>query len=173
MLRATPGAFAPALTVPLLDGDRTWTLARQRPPRFTAVVFYRGLHCGVCRDYLGELDDLTDELLARGTEPIAISADDRPRAARTRREWGLERLPLGYALPLGVARRWGLFISEAIRPEEPELFSEPGLFLVDREGRIYAAAVTSMPLGRPPLDEVLHAIDLALDTGAPARGEAA
>lgn len=172
MLRATPGAFAPALTVRLLDGE-PWTLARQRPPRFTLVVFYRGLHCDVCRDYLQELDERVEELLARGTEPIAISADDRGRAERARRQWDLPRLRLGYGLPLPVARRWGLFISEAIRPEEPDLFSEPGLFLVDREGRIYAAAVISMPLGRPPLDEVVHAIDLELDAGVPARGDAA
>ncbi len=173
MLRPIPRAPAPGLSVRLLPDDAPWTLAKQRPRRFTLIVFYRGLHSEVCQQYLGELNAKLEAFLSLGVEPVAISSDSRARALAARQRWGLEHLRIGYGLPLAVGRRWGLFISEAIEPGEPELFCEPGLFLVDRENVLYCAAVTSMPFGRPPIDDVLDAIDDALAHDAPPRGEAA
>ena len=55
---------------------------------------------------------------------------------------------------------------------EPEKFSEPGLFLVKPDGTLYAAFIQTMPFARPPLDQLLGAIDFIKEKDYPARGEA-
>lgn len=136
------------------------------------IVFYRGLHCPVCRTYLSELDRKLDEFTRRGVDVIAISGDDAERARRTVDEWKLARLPIGYGQSIASMREWGLFISHGIKEPEPELFGEPGLFLVRPDGTLYYAAVTSMPFGRPRLDDMLAALDFIIAHDYPARGAA-
>jgi hypothetical protein len=45
-----PRKPVPALDFDTVGGDR-WSLAAQKPQNFTMIVFYRGLHCPVCRRY--------------------------------------------------------------------------------------------------------------------------
>jgi peroxiredoxin len=167
-----PSEPAPPLDVPLVGGGR-WRLADQHPDRFSLIVFYRGLHCPVCRGYLRQLDALVDEYAEAGvTSVVAVSGDAEDRARRTVEEWKLGRLPVGYGQSIESMRDWGLFVSKAIKEGEPERFGEPGLFLVYSDGTLYAAALNSMPFGRPHLDEVLGAIGWINDNDYPARGEA-
>jgi peroxiredoxin len=166
-----PRERAPKLAVDLVGGGR-WRLDEQRPNTFTMVVFYRGLHCPVCRAQLTELNRRLDELTTRGITVIAISGDTRERAQRTAAEWHLDRLTIGYGLSEETARAFGLFISRAIADDEPAQFSEPGLFLIGPDGTVYYEAINSMPLGRPHLDDVLAIIDYAAEADYPARGEA-
>jgi peroxiredoxin len=152
-------------------GGGEWSLADRSPDNFSMLVFYRGLHCPVCRRYLRELEGLVTDYSERGVETVAVSMDDRDRAERAREEWELSELPLGYGLDEETARAWGLYLSAAIKEEEPELFSEPGLFLVEPDGEIYYAAINSMPFGRPSLEEMLKSVDFVLGKEYPARGE--
>lgn len=154
-----------------LDGNR-WKLSGREPENFTLIVFYRGVHCPVCESYLKTLDGLLDDFEERGTDVVAVSADDRDRAARARREWGLERLTAGFDLGPGAMRDWGLFVSEGIGSDEPERFAEPGLFLVRPDGTLYYVAVSSMTFGRPQLREILSGIDFVLENDDPGRGKA-
>lgn len=171
MPQPTPGQPAPALKVPTV-GDGGFELAEQAPQSFTMVVFYRGLHCPVCKGYLRGLERTLDEFTERGVEVITVSGDSRDRAERAREEWDLARLNLGYDLSPDVMRRWGLYISEGIKDDEPAQFGEPGLFLVDPRARVYYAAVNSMPFGRPSFDEIRGGIDFVAENDYPARGEA-
>jgi peroxiredoxin len=166
-----PREPAPELEVQLVGGG-SWQLAEQRPQTFAMLVFYRGLHCPVCQRQLRELDRRLDEFADRGVEVIAVSGDSAERAESTRREWQLERLKLGFGIDESTMRRWGLFVSKAIKDEEPALFNEPGLFLVGPDGTVFYEAVTSAPFGRPRFDDVLDGIDFALANHYPARGEA-
>ncbi len=166
-----PREHAPELTVDLVVGGR-WRLDEQRPKTFTMVVFYRGLHCPVCRAQLTELNRRLDELTARGITVIAISGDTHERARATVAEWRLDRLTIGYGLSEKTARAFGLFLSRAINDDEPAQFNEPGLFLIRPDATVYYEAITSMPLGRPHLDDVLAVIDYAAKVDYPARGEA-
>ena len=89
---------------------------------------------------------------------------------------GAKQLQFGYALPLPLARQWGLTISTSrgktsIGIEEPALFSEPGLFLVRPDGTLYCGSTQSMPFARPHFDEILGAIDFVVKNDYPARGE--
>ncbi len=162
---------APPLEIELLDGG-TWRLADARPPAFTMIAVYRGLHCPICKNYLGELEAKLAEFEKRGVEVIAMSTDTRERAAQSRAEWGLDKLRIGYAMPIATAREWDLYVSAAIREGEPPQFSEPGLFLVKPDGSLFYAAQASAPWGRPPLDQILRGIDVATERKMPARGEA-
>lgn len=161
----------PPLTVPTAGGT-PWTLAERRPERFTLLVFYRGYHCPVCKTYLRELDRRAEEFTARGVEVIAISGDDQTRAERTRAEWELDRVTVGYGQPVESMRAWSLFVSRGVKEGEPALFAEPGLFLVRPDATVYYIALNSMPFGRPALGDMLGAIDFIIARDYPARGEA-
>lgn len=166
-----PTQPAPELTVPLLRGG-TYRLSDQRPDTFTMVVFFRGLHCPVCRSQLSEFERRLDELGERGIEVIAVSGETRERTTRLAEEWKLERLPLAYGLTEDQMRAWGLFISRGIDESEPALFNEPGLFLISPDHTVYYESILSMPVGRPRLGDLLDGIDYWTTHDYPARGEA-
>jgi peroxiredoxin len=170
-MTAKPRDAAPALAVNLVDGG-AFDLNDARPQTFEMLVFYRGLHCPVCKTYLSDLESKLPEFAKRGVDVIALSTDSRERAARSKSEWGLTNLRLGCELPIATARSWDLFISKAIRDGEPSEFSEPGLFLVKPDRTLFFASRTSAPWGRPPLDQMLRGIDVAVERKMPARGEA-
>jgi peroxiredoxin len=175
MAKLLPRTKVPALSVKTVSGQ-TWTLAEHKPERFTLVVFYRGLHCPICRGYLGELVKLEPEFRSRGVDVVAISSDAEERARRTVTEWQLGNLAVGYGLNLAAARDWGLFISTSrgmtsAGIEEPAQFSEPGVFLVRADGTLYWSAIQTMPFARPHFRELLSAVDFVVSKDYPARGE--
>lgn len=170
-MQLKPRQAAPELEANTLAGE-VWRLRDAKPTNFTMMVWYRGLHCPICRTYLSDLQAKLPDFAKRGVEVIALSADSRDRAERAQDEWGLKLLRIGYELPIASGRAWGLFISRSIRDGEPPEFTEPGLFLVKPEGTLFFAAVGSAPWGRPPFDQVLRGIDFALERKMPARGEA-
>lgn len=176
MPRLMPRQPAPALLVPVVGGN-PWNLAEQRPRSFTLIVFYRGLHCPVCKAYLAELGRLADEFAARGVSIIAVSSDTAERASAAREQWGLGNLTIGHSLDIEAARKWGLYASTgkgktSIGIEEPALFSEPGIFLVRPGGTLYWGNVSTMPFARPHFKEILGALDFVIKNDYPARGEA-
>ncbi len=170
MNRPTPKHQAPALEFPLLGGD-TWNLKQQNPKSFTLIVFYRGLHCPICKKYLQQLQTLRPEFEERGVEVIAVSMDSEKRARLSRKDWALQNLPIGYQLDLETAKNWGLYISKAVKDGEPEVFSEPGLFLVNNNQEVYYSSMTSNPWGRPYLPSFVKAVNYIVQSGYPARGE--
>jgi peroxiredoxin len=136
------------------------------------VVFYRGLHCPICKAQLNDLQNKLAEFEKRGVSVIALSSDNQSRAEEAADKWGLDKLTLGYGVDLATARKWGLYVSAgkgktSIGVEEPALFSEPGLFLIKPDGTIYFASVQSMPFARPHFAEVLGAIDFVVKNDYP------
>ncbi|WP_404385190.1 peroxiredoxin-like family protein [Caenispirillum salinarum] len=166
-----PQQPVPALDLPLVI-DTRFDLAEQRPRAFTMLVFYRGLHCPVCKGYLQELNEKIGQFRDLGVTAVAVSTDTEDNAKTAWKVWNLGDLPIAYGLPIAQARDWGLYISKGIKEDEPERFSEPGLFLVKPDGMLYAASVNSMPFSRPHFDDVATAIGFVTDKGYPARGEA-
>lgn len=170
-----PRQAVPALSVPTVAHDR-FTLNAPAPERFTLLVFYRGLHCPICAKYLLELGRLLPEYTKRGVDVIALSSDDAERAKAMADKLKAPELKVGHGLPLAEARRWGLYLSTSrgktsIGIEEPARFAEPGVFIVRPDGTLYYGAVQTMPFARPHFDELLAAIDFAIDKDYPARGE--
>lgn len=170
-----PRQTVPALAVPTLDHG-AFDIATATPARGTIVCFYRGLHCPICATYLTELEKHAAAFAERGYQTIAISSDEAERARAMAEKVGAKALRFGHDLPLAVARDWGLYISTSrgktsIGIEEPALFSEPGLFIVNADRSLYYLAVQSMPFVRPGFRELLGAVDFAIEKAYPARGE--
>lgn len=166
-----PRTQVPELRVPLVGGEQ-WDMSAQKPKNSTLAVFYRGLHCPICKGYLQDLQQRLAEFRNRGVESIAISADTQERAEQTAQNWEIDELALGYGLSLDAAREWGLFISAGINEKEPKEFSEPGLFLVRPDATLYAASIQTMPFARSSFKELGSALDFVIDKDYPARGEA-
>jgi peroxiredoxin len=170
-----PRQPAPPLAAPLVGGGR-FDMTTEKSERFALIVFYRGLHCPICRTQMGDLEAKLPDFAKRGVSVVALSSDDAGRAERAKREWKLPTLRLGYSLDLRVARAWGLYISTgrgmtSVGVEEPSLFSEPGLFLVRPDRTLYFASVQTMPFARPHFADILGALDFVIAKDYPARGE--
>jgi peroxiredoxin len=177
---STINPLFPRQTVPTLEvatvGGGTWRLADQKPENFTLVVFYRGLHCPICANYLGDLNRKVSDFAERGVEIIVISSDNMDRATKAKEQWGMDKLTVGFGLELDKAREWGLYISSSrgktsVGIEEPPLFSEPALYLVRPDGTLYFGAVQTMPFARPRFTDILQALDFVMKNDYPARGE--
>ena len=170
-----PRQKTPDLTLATTAGT-TWRLADQDPEHFTMIVFYRGLHCPICRAYLQDLNAKHAEFASRGVEILVASSDTKERAEEAAKTWSIGNLRLAYGLSLDKAREWGLYISRgrgktSIGIEEPALFSEPALYLVKPDGTLYFGAVQTMPFARPVFADILKAIDFVIAKDYPGRGE--
>lgn len=170
-----PRQRTPDLSVALVGGG-AFDLSDETSQRGTVVCFYRGLHCPLCATYLTEFEKLVDDFAERGIASVAISSDGEARAAGMKEKIGATKLRFGYDLSLAKAREWGLYISTgrgltSIGIEEPDLFAEPGLFLINPDQTLYYMSVQTMPFVRPHFRELLGAVDFAIEKSYPARGE--
>lgn len=169
----TPTHSVPALSLPLTRGGTTddLDLGTGADGRFSLLVFFRGLHCPVCRKQLGELDRRLDDLKDAGVgRVLAVSMETQERGAKLVDDWHLSQLNVAHGLTEDQARAWGLHISHAIKDGEPAVFSEPGMFVLDADGSLFWSSIASMPFGRPALDDVIAGLRFAQDQDYPARG---
>lgn len=165
-----PGQPVPALDLPLTIEAR-FELKKQDPENFMMLVFYRGKHCPICKKYLTELGGKLDKFTDKGINVFAISMDSPERAAVSHEEWDTHDLPLAHSLSEDKAREYGLYISEKREgSEEPDVFSEPGLFVVKPDGTLHFAVVQSAPFTRPDLDDLLEGLMFTIEKDYPTRG---
>ncbi|MGF1650844.1 MAG: peroxiredoxin-like family protein [Hyphomicrobiaceae bacterium] len=170
-----PRQAVPDVTVPLVGGG-TWTLSHQTPKTFTMLVVYRGLHCPICKSYLADLQRRLPTFEGLGVGVLAVSSDPQDRAEQSRNDWGLDKLPLAYGLTLQQGRSLGLYVSSSngktsIGVVEPDLFVEPGLFLIRPDRTLYFGSVQTMPFARPQFAEIEGALKFVIEKNYPARGE--
>ncbi|WP_298436816.1 peroxiredoxin family protein [uncultured Jannaschia sp.] len=166
-----PGQLAPSLSLPLIIGGR-WDLSAQSPDLMSMIIVYRGLHCPICKTFLQGLRGLYDEFLEEGVEVVNVSMDTEERARQAHEEWELDPIPMAHGMTREQAEAWGLFLSSARTDAEPELFSEPGLFLVKPDGSLWAAETSSTPFLRPDLEVLAERLGFIAEKGYPPRGTA-
>ncbi|TMH97781.1 MAG: redoxin domain-containing protein [Betaproteobacteria bacterium] len=130
-MRTVPDDTMPAFEAGLVGG-RSWRLAEEHPSKLALLVFYHGLHCPICRKWLGTLERAVPRFTQHGVSVIALSCDTRERAERAKSEWKLAQLRVGYGVSPEDARKAGLYLSE-----EPDrrLYTEPGILAVRPETR--------------------------------------
>lgn len=165
-----PRSKTPNLALDLIN-DTHWKLADQDPEKYTLLVFYRGMHCPVCKKYLEDLTQKMDKFVKKGVNLIAISMDSEKKAKKTGEDWKVTSLPIGFELSEKDAKNWGLYLSKSISEKEPDIFSEPAIFLVKPDKTLYFSAIQSMPFARPNFEEILNAINFIQEKDYPARGE--
>ncbi len=155
-----------------MDGS-TFDLSQQSPKNFTVLAFYRGFHCPKCKDQLEELNSNLSKFKELGAQVVAVSMDTKERATKSQQDWNISDLTLGYGITASQAMDFGLYLSEKFdgnKIEEPQLFSEPGLFLIRPDQTLYAASIQTMPFARPSAKDLLGAISYINENGYPARG---
>ena len=171
-----PNQLAPELIVPTLSHG-IFDLAKEKSKHFTMVVFFRGLHCPICINYLSELARLQSEFFENGVSQIVISSDNEARSEETASLIKANQIRYGYDLSIPVAREWGLYISKGVKNssnkfEEPELFPEPGIFLIRPDNTVYCISVQSMPFARSAFTDLIEMIKFVVPKEYPARGTA-
>ncbi|MCZ2402530.1 redoxin domain-containing protein [Paenarthrobacter sp. Z7-10] len=170
-----PTQSAPDLSLELVGTGTTadLDLGTGDGGRFSMIVFYRGLHCPICRKQLSEIDRRIEDLKSAGIgRVVAVSMETGDRSKSVVEQWHLANLPVAHGLSEESARFWGLNLSRAIKDGEPELFNEPGIFILDDDGTLFWSSTATMPFGRPSLDDVLAGVRYAYDHAYPARGAA-
>jgi peroxiredoxin len=170
-----PRQLVPDLAVSLLGGG-VWRLSEQKPKNFTFVVVYRGLHCPICKGWIGNLNAKVPQFAQHGVGVIALSNDSAERAQQAKSSWGLDKLAIGYGLTIRQGRSWGLYVSSgrgmtSAGVEEPPLFCEPGVFLIRPDRTLFGAIVQTMPFARPSFGDVLQGVKYILANNYPPRGE--
>ena len=166
------GAEFPALPVSdendaLVDvsrptGDADWQM----------VVVYRGRHCPLCTKFLNKLADYRQRLLQIGIDIAAVSADSREQLQEH-----LNRLdvnfPLFYGLTLEQMQDLGLYISVPRSEQETDHnFAEPGLFVINSDGKLQVVDLSNNPFARPDLEVLVSGLEWirSPDNNYPIRG---
>ncbi len=167
--KLTPDTQVPALKLPLVGGG-TFDLSQESPENFTMVLFYRGLHCPVCKNYIGGMAAMLDDFEAAGFSVVVASMNGKELAEKAASEWELGRTRVAYDVTVEDAKNWGLWISKAFKDVEADIFTEPGLFWVRPDGKLYLADISNMPWARPDLKNLLSKVGYALENNYPARG---
>ena len=177
--RVQTNAQAPALNLSTLSG-KTFNLSNEKPDSFTIVVFYRGLHCPICINYLQEIEENFETMTHAGINLVAVSMDPKEKAQATVDKVATNMdLPdssqfktrIAYGLTESDARTWGLYLSSKIEgSSEPDVFSEPGLFVMRPDNTVFMAQVQSAPLARPNIAQLVGGLSYAKEHKYPARG---
>ena len=164
-----PGDAAPNLAVDRLGGD-AFDLNRAAIDNHLILLFYRGVHCPICKGMLEELNGRMSDFERIGVGVVPLSMDSRERAEKQRSEWDIGRLSIGYGMSEETARAFGLFISRKEQEKEPERFSEPGVAIIKPDRSIYALFIQSVPFTRPSFDGLINGLKFVQDKGYPVRG---
>ena len=143
-----------------IGGDGRWQL----------IVVYRGKHCPICKRYLGGLNEMKDDFARLNTDIVAISADPKEKAEPDVGEMGID-LPVGYGLSVDQMRSLGLYISQPYAETETDReFAEPGLFVVNPEGKVQIVDISNAPFSRPDLAGIARGIGVIQERNYPIRG---
>ncbi len=143
-------------------GDADWQM----------VVVYRGRHCPLCTKFLNGLAGFRQRLLDIGIDIAAVSADSKEQL-----EEHLTRLdvnfPLFHGLTLDQMQDLGLYISVPRSEKETDHnFAEPGLFVINAEGKIQVVDLSNNPFARPDLEVFVSGLEWirAPENNYPIRG---
>ncbi len=161
------GAAMPAITLNTLSGEEVTTGGAGG---WRMLVVYRGKHCPLCKNYLGRLEEVKGRYAELDTEILLASGDPKEKAEFCRGDWGLS-LPIAYDLSVEQMRALGLYVSEPRSPQETDRpFAEPGVFVINPEGKIQIVDISNAPFARPDLEAISKGLAFIKDKGYPIRG---
>ena len=161
------GAAFPAISVPRLGGGEVAPGAMEG---WRLLIVYRGKHCPLCKPYLTTLDGLIDTFAEAGVQVMAVSADPEEKAAADVAQFGW-RFPVGYGLGVAQMQALGLYVSDPRSPQETDRpFAEPGMFLINPDGRVQIVDISNAPFARPDLAAIARGAKRIQEMNYPIRG---
>jgi peroxiredoxin len=157
-IKLPAGQSFPELNVSKLGGGHL-TLGKARGDfDWQLIVVYRGKHCPLCTRYLAELNRLLSDLQGLGLDVVAVSADPAEKAQAQISEVNPD-YDVGYDLSIDQMEALGLYISNPRSPQETDRpFAEPGLFVVNAEGKVQLVDISNAPFVRPDLQSLVKGL---------------
>lgn len=166
------GNHFPDITVPKHGGGIVKLGQPQNDLNWQMVVIYRGKHCPMCTNYLKELEGLKEKYSQAGVDILAVSADSKERAHEQINLIN-PTYPVGYDLNIAQMHKLGLYISNPrAEAESDRPFAEPGVFIINEEGRVQIIDISNAPFARPDFNTLLGGINFVRnpDNNYPIRG---
>lgn len=159
------GVTFPSIILPTLAGEQVELGAPRDGYDWKLVLVYRGMHCPICTSYLQELNAVLPRFHQLGVDVIAVSADTEARAqiqmARVNPEF-----PVAYDMSIEQMETLGLYISKPRSEQESNRpFSEPGLFVINHEGKTQLVDIANAPFLRPSLEGLAGGISFIRNPG--------
>lgn len=152
------GASFPDIRLPGLTGDLVDLSAPLNGCDWKLVVIYRGRHCPMCTKYLNALEHQIAPLRAIGVDTVAASADSQDQLLEHKTRLAVN-FPLCHGLSIDHMRALGVYISSPRSAKETDHpFSEPGLFVVNAEGRVQVVDISNNPFARPDLQTLVNGL---------------
>lgn len=163
------GGEFPSLSVPKVGGGE---IGIGGQGGWRMLVVYRGKHCPLCKTYLKSLGGLLDGYREAGVDIAVVSGDPKEKAETETVEENWQ-FSVGYDLKPDQMRKLGLYISNPRSPQETDRqFPEPGLFVINPEGRVQIVDISNAPFSRPDLAAILNGIKFVQKNNYPVRGTA-
>lgn len=152
------GAKFPDIEATLLNGDVKNLAAPEHGLDWKMVVVYRGQHCPLCTRYLNQLESYRDLLTQTGVDLIAVSGDSKEQL-----QSHMERLdvsfPIAYGLTVEQMKELGVYISDPRSAQETDHpFAEPGLFVINQQGKVQVVDISNNPFVRPELQALVNGL---------------
>ncbi|WP_088329068.1 redoxin domain-containing protein [Lacimicrobium sp. SS2-24] len=122
------------------------------------LVVYRGQHCPMCTRYLRQLEGARAALASIGVDILAISADGEAQLQGHQNELQVS-YPIAYGLSPLQMKTLGLYVSEPRSAQETDhVFAEPGLFVINSDGRLQVVDISNNPFVRPDVDTLVNGL---------------
>lgn len=145
------GDIFPNIDAKLLDGSSVTLGKPLAGATWQAVFIYRGKHCPLCTRYLNELEDYKQAFSEAGVDILAVSADSLEQLEAHKEKLDVS-FPLAYGLTEEQMKSLGLYISLPRSEQETDHnFAEPGLFVINEEGKLHVVDISNNPFVRPEL----------------------
>ena len=123
------------------------------------VVIYRGRHCPLCTKFLNALAGYRQRLLDIGIDIAAASADSKEQLDEHRGRLDVN-FPLYHGLTLEQMQDLGLYISVPRSEQETDHnFAEPGLFVINSDGKVQVVDLSNNPFSRPDLEVFVSGLE--------------
>jgi len=166
------GNSLPDITVPKSGGGELTLFKPTAPHDWKLVIIYRGKHCPLCTSYLKELNGELAELNELGVDVAVVSADTQEKVT-AHMEDIQPAFDVGYGLTIEQMTQLGLYISNPRSETETDRpFAEPGLFVMNAQGKLHIVDISNAPFARPDLKTILRGIRFIRnpDNNYPIRG---
>ena len=149
----------PSITVTALDGSKATLGVPKEGADWQMVVVYRGRHCPLCTKYLNQIEGYKDRLFANKVDVVAVSGDSKEQLIRHNEKLDVS-FPLYYGLTEDQMKTLGLYISVPRSEKETDHnFAEPGVFVVNEEGKLHVVDLSNNPFVRPELEALASGLE--------------
>jgi len=154
-----PGTHFPNIVLPVVGCEPQVIGKTQKVDAWKLVILYRSAFCPLGTTYLKQVQSFYEEILAGGTEVIAVSTDLKEKAELYAEENSFS-FPIAYDLSEEHMKSLGLYVSEPRSASEGDRpFSEPGLFIITPEGMVQVVEISNAPFARSDLTVIKQSLE--------------